>query len=93
MTLSAPLMWEHHGVFVALPALLLTRKLASPAEWTLFGTSYLAVFLLPTFDYYPWSYARLLGILILLGLLWITRNRSDNPLFPAFNAWAASLSK
>ena len=93
MTLSAPLMWEHHGVFVALPALLLIRKLASPAEWTFFGTSYLAVFLLPTFDYYPWSYARLLGILILLVLLWITRNRSDNALFPAFNAWAASLSK
>ena len=91
MTLASPLVWEHHGIFLTLPFLLLLRKLESPTEWILYGAVYLLVFLTPTFDYFPWSYARLPGILILLALLWMTRNRSDNTFFPAFNAWAESL--
>jgi hypothetical protein len=91
MTLASPLVWEHHGIFLTLPFLLLLRKMESPTEWILHGAVYLLVFLTPTFDYFPWSYARLPGILILLALLWITRNRSDNTFFPAFNAWAVSL--
>ena len=91
MTLLSPLVWEHHALFLTLPFLLLLKKLASPAEWILYGTVYLLVFLTPTFDYFPWSYGRLLGILILLALLWISRNRSTNPFFPVFNAWAESL--
>jgi hypothetical protein len=51
----------------------------------------LLVFLLPTFDYFPWSYGRLVGILILLGLLWALRDRQGNTFFPAFNAWSEAL--
>ena len=91
MTLASPLVWEHHGIFLSLPFLLLLRKMESPAEWILYGAVYLFVFLTPTFDYFPWSYGRLPGILILLALLWVTRNRSDTSFFPAFNAWAESL--
>ena len=91
MTLASPLVWEHHGIFLTLPFLLLLRKMESPIEWILYGVVYLLVFLTPTFDYFPWSYARLPGILILLALLWTARNRSDNTFFPAFNAWAESL--
>jgi len=91
MTLASPLVWEHHGIFLTLPFLLLLRKMESPTEWILYGAIYLLVFLTPTFDYFPWSYARLPGILILLALLWMTRNHSDNTFFPAFNAWAESL--
>ncbi len=90
MTLASPLIWEHHGIFISLPFLLLLRNMGSPAEWTLYGAVYLLEFLTPTFDYFPWSYGRLIGILILLALLWITRNRSDNTFFPAFNTWAES---
>jgi hypothetical protein len=91
MTLLSPLVWEHHAMFLTLPFLLLLKKLESPAEWILYGTVYLLVFLTPTFDYFPWSYGRLLGILILLGLLWKLRDRNGNTFFPAFNAWAESL--
>ena len=91
MTLLSPLVWEHHAMFLTLPFLLLLKKLESPAEWLLYGTVYLLVFLVPTFDYFPWSYGRLLGILILLGLLWQLRDRTGNTFFPAFNAWAENL--
>ena len=91
MTVASPLVWEHHGIFLTLPFLLLFKKLESPTEWILYGAVYLLVFLTPTFDYFPWSYARLPGLLILLALLWMTRNRTENTFFPAFNAWAESL--
>ncbi|HEX6034531.1 MAG TPA: glycosyltransferase family 87 protein [Anaerolineales bacterium] len=91
MTLLSPLVWEHHAMFLTLPFLLLLKKLESPAEWIAYGTVYLLVFLTPTFDYFPWSYGRLLGILILLGLLWKLRDRSGNTFFRTFNAWAEAL--
>jgi hypothetical protein len=91
MTLLSPLVWEHHALFLTLPFLLLLKKLESPAEWVLYGVVYLLVFITPTFDYFPWSYGRLVGILILLGLLWKTQARSVNTFFPIFNAWAESL--
>jgi hypothetical protein len=91
MTLLSPLVWEHHALFLTLPFLLLLKKLASPAEWIAYGAVYLLVFLIPIFDYFPWSYGRLVGILILLGLLWITRDRDKNTFFTTFNAWAESL--
>jgi len=91
MTLLPPLVWEHHAMFLTLPFLLLLKKLESPAEWISYGFAYLLVFLTPTFDYFPWSYGRLLGILILLGLLWVLHDRTRNTFFPAFNAWAEAL--
>jgi hypothetical protein len=91
MTLLSPLVWEHHAIFLTLPFLLLLKKLESPTEWILYGTVYLLVFLMPTFDYFPWSYGRLAGILILLGLLWRTHARTINTFFPVFNAWAEPL--
>ena len=91
MTLLSPLVWEHHAIFLTLPFLLLLKKLEAPTEWIMYGTVYLLVFLTPTFDYFPWSYGRLLGILILLGLLLKLRDRNRNTFFPAFNAWIEAL--
>lgn len=91
MTLLSPLVWEHHAMFLTLPFLLLLKKLESPVEWMLYGTVYLLVFLMPIFDYFPWSYGRLVGMLILLGLLWKLRDRNDNSFFPAFNDWAEAV--
>ncbi|HEX9838709.1 MAG TPA: glycosyltransferase family 87 protein [Anaerolineales bacterium] len=91
MTIASPLVWEHHALFLTLPFLLLLKKIEFSTEWILYGAVYLLVFLTPTFDYFPWSYARLPGILTLLALLWMTRNRSDNTFFRAFNAWTESL--
>jgi hypothetical protein len=70
MTLASPIVWVHHGVFVGLAFLLLLKRLATPADWTLFGFAYFFEFLLPTFDFFPWSYGRLVAPLICLWLLW-----------------------
>ena len=91
MTLLSPLVWEHHALFLALPYLLLLKKLETSAEWVSFGTAYLLVFLVPTFDYFPWSYGRLVGMLILFILLWKTIVRTGNSFFPRANTWADDL--
>jgi hypothetical protein len=91
MTIASPLVWEHHGIFLTLPFLLLLKKLETSTEWVLYGAVYLLVFLTPTFDFFPWSYGRLPGMLILLLLLWVVRTRNDNTFFPAFNRWVGLL--
>lgn len=77
MTIASPLIWEHHGIFLSLPFLLLLKKVETPAEWTWFGVAYLFVFLTPTFDFFPWSYTKLFGILTILGLLWFTDKKES----------------
>jgi hypothetical protein len=57
----------------------------------LYGAVYSLIFLTPIFDYFPWSYGRLVGMLILLALLWKLRVRTGNTFFPMFNAWAESV--
>jgi hypothetical protein len=78
MTIASPLIWEHHGIFLSLPFLLLLKKVETPAEWGWFGVAYLFVFLTPTFDFFPWSYTKLFGILTILGLLWFTNKKEDS---------------
>lgn len=84
MVIASPLIWEHHGIFLALPFLLLLKKVEAPAEWAWFGAAYLFVFLMPTFDFFPWSYTKLFGILIILGLLWMTDKKENNSLLTTF---------
>jgi hypothetical protein len=92
MTLASPVVWVHHGVFLSLAFLLLFKKLDSPAHWYLYGFAYLLQFILPTFDFYPWSYGRLIAPLLCLWLLW--RNSlqaSVSPWFVRFNQWFDAL--
>lgn len=81
MVLASPLVWEHHPVFVALPFLVITKRLRTPAEWAVWSLAYCAVFLLPTFDFYPWSFGRLAGLLALLALLYRTSSGPDGEPF------------
>ena len=69
MTLAAPLIWEHHGVILTLPFLLMLRRLDSPATQLWFALAYFLQYILPTFDFYPWSYGRLFAPLLLLWLI------------------------
>jgi hypothetical protein len=91
MVIASPLIWEHHGIFLSLPFLLLLKKAESPAEWIWFGAAYLFVFLIPTFDFFPWSYTKLFGILTIIGLLWATDRRESNSFISRFNHWTSSL--
>ena len=72
MVMVAPLVWEHHPVSLALSYLVIATTL-TPADWPLFGLAYFLEFLMPTFDFYPWSYGRLVSPLILLALAWKRR--------------------
>jgi hypothetical protein len=84
--LVSPLIWEHHPVLVALPYLLLLKRLASPGEWTVYAFAYFLQFVMPTFDFFPWSFARLLSLLAILWLIHATAGRpEDGPLLPALS--------
>lgn len=88
MTLTAPVVWEHHGVFVALSFLVMLKRLESPHEWLWFGFAYLLEFLLPTFDFYPWSFGRLVApMLILWQMWWLAERKGDAHLFTAISRW------
>ncbi len=79
MTLLSPLVWEHHAVFCALPFLILLKRLTSGRDWAIFGFAYFLEFLLPTFDFFPWSYGRLVAPLVILWLTYTIAGRQTVP--------------
>ena len=88
MTLLAPVVWEHHGVFVALSFLVMLKRLETPHEWLWFAFAYLLEFLLPTFDFFPWSFGRLIAPLIVLWQMWRTLPRAgEASVFSRLNLW------
>jgi hypothetical protein len=93
LNLASPLVWEHHGVFLTLPFLILLKKINTTSNWLFFALTYTAQFLMPTFDYYPWS--MLLRLSAPLLVLWIIyRTSSDPKPAPAFekaNHWLTNL--
>ena len=98
MNMASPVVWVHHGIFLTLTFLLLLKRLDTPGQWTWFGLAYLLEFIVPTFDFYPWSYGRLVAPLICLALMW--RLSTDNvpatgtspsALFERLNRWLDSL--
>jgi len=68
MVFASPLVWEHHFLFLSLPFLLLLKKMQTTAEWVLYGFAYLLVFLFPEFDFFPFSFCRLIGAGLLFYL-------------------------
>ena len=93
MTLASPIVWEHHGIFLALSFLLMLKRLERPSQWVWFGFAYLLEFLLPTFDFFPWSFGRLLAPLIILWLMWKTSAHTEpSPSFLTLNSWLRSFT-
>jgi len=90
MLLASPLVWEHHGIILTLPFLLLLKRLDTPSDWSWFGFAYLLQYILPTFDFFPWSYGRLLAPLILLWLVWHSAKESNQ--FARWNQWLENIS-
>ena len=83
---------RRHPVFVALPFLLITKRLRQPGEWAAWSLAYCAVFLLPTFDFFPWSFGRLAGLLVLLALLYRASSGPDGALFRLLDERARAAS-
>lgn len=92
MTLTSPIVWDHHGLFLTLSFLLLILAIESPALWMIFLFAYFLEFIQPSFDFFPWSFGRLLAPLIVLGLMWFVTYKKQTPSFVASaNRWLNSL--
>jgi hypothetical protein len=92
MTLTSPIVWDHHGLFLALSFLLLLKVIEAPALWMWFAFAYFLEFILPSFDFFPWSFGRLLAPLIILFITWcITRREQILTILPAANRWAEKI--
>jgi hypothetical protein len=78
LTVVSPRVWEHHGVFLSLSFLVLLKTLSTEADWFLFIAAAFFEFVIPTFDFYPWSYVRMVAPLIILWLLWNAPRRDGN---------------
>ena len=79
MILASPITWEYHGVFLALSFLVIFLCLSTFSQLLWYGFAYTLQFLTPTFDFFPWSYGRLLSALVLLGLAWSASRISRSP--------------
>jgi len=92
MTLASPIVWDHHGLFTSLAFLLMLKRLNSPAAWSWFGFAYLLEFILPSFDFFPWSYGRLIAPLIVLWLMWHTAKNDESPIIASASQWLAKIT-
>ncbi len=77
MTLGSPIVWDHHGMFVTLAFLLLFKRIHTPAHWMIFLSIYFFQFMLPSFDFFPWSYGRLFAPMIALWRMYVTRKEEE----------------
>ena len=92
MTLTSPIVWDHHGIFTTLAFLLLLHCIETPALWMWFGFAYFLEFILPSFDFFPWSFGRLIAPLIVLCLMWyVTRSKQSPSLLVSANRWFENL--
>jgi hypothetical protein len=92
MTLASPIVWDHHGLFTGLAFLLMLKRINSPAGWMWFGFAYFLEFVLPSFDFFPWSYGRLIAPIIVLILMWgVSKKHEVSHFFDAANIWFAKL--
>lgn len=93
MTLGSPIVWDHHGMFVTLSFLLMLKRIQSPAHWMIFFAAYFFEFMLPSFDFFPWSYGRLLAPMVILWLMFATRKNDEPSTFiTSTNQWLAKLA-
>ncbi len=91
MVMVSPLVWEHHPVLFCLSYLVLLKRISKPRDGLLFGVAYFLEYLMPTFDFVPWSYGRLVSPLMWLALAWSLRDAAPSELFVRANAWLSQL--
>jgi hypothetical protein len=92
MTLASPIVWDHHGLFTTLAFLLMLKRIDSPSAWIWFGFAYFLEFILPSFDFFPWSYGRLVAPIIILVLMWgVSKKNEESHFFGSANEWFAKL--
>lgn len=83
----SPTVWVHHFVVLVIPAILALTHMRGIRRLGLWVTGYFFTFILPAFDFYPWSYLRLVGWLALLVAL------SDVVLSAPTTRWVVALDR
>lgn len=93
MLILSPLIWVHHAVFVIFPCLILSKRIASSGQLFIFLGAYIAIFLIPTFDFYPFSYIRTIGVMLLLILasIFVLKPTKDDTWLKQFNSISEKL--
>jgi hypothetical protein len=92
MLMASPIVWVHHGVFITLSFLLLLKRLETPSSWAFFGFAYFFEFLMPAFDFFPWSYGRLVAPLVCLWLLWRVSKEPSSITGAGHSSWFERLN-
>ena len=93
MTLGSPIVWDHHGMFTTLAFLLMLKRIHVPSHWMIFLAAYFFEFMLPSFDFFPWSYGRLVAPMVILWLMYAThKNEEPSPFITSTNQWLAKLA-
>jgi len=77
MTLS-PLIWEHHLIFLLMPMLILAKRISTLSQSIIYIALYILLFLIPTFDFYPLSYYRLLAVVVVFILFYRFSKKSES---------------
>jgi hypothetical protein len=92
MTLGSPIVWDHHGMFTTLAFLLMLKRIQAPSHWMIFLAAYFFEFMLPSFDFFPWSYGRLVAPMVILWLMYATRkNEEPSPFITSANQWLTKI--
>lgn len=62
----SPVVWEHHYLLIMPVVIWAVARAQSQRQFWLIGISTFLIFAMPTFDLFPFSYHRLLGLLVLM---------------------------
>ena len=81
MMMLSPIVWEHHPVFIIFPFLIMIKKITTIEKLIIYLLAYILIFLTPTFDFYPFSYLRLLVVVMCYILMISFLKNSDNNSF------------
>jgi len=80
MMMLSPLVWAHHLVLIIFPFLVMLKRLSRPLDWMLYLAAWALIFVIPVFDFYPFSYKNLFAVVLCyILLIRFLRNGADEP--------------
>ena len=77
MTMLSPVVWVYHFVFVIPAFLIMLRNVRDHGDITLFLVAWFLIYLMPSFDVFPVSYHRLIGVVMAYVLFTRFLKRGD----------------
>ena len=69
MLVLSPIIWVYHFVFIIPSCLIIIKNLSSIKEYLMYLSAYFLIYAIPTFDFFPFSFHRVAGIVLFYMLL------------------------